>query len=86
MDARINMGFENLGSTTGTLYKILEDGTYEEVARNVSIDSCLNFDGSEEDDGIDEIVFTLPNLKSCSFTARFGDDVVSEQDAEFVEE
>ena len=80
------MGFENLGPTTGTLYKILDDGTYEEVARNVSIDICPNFDGSEEDDGIDEIVFTLPSHKSGSFTASFGDDVVSEQDAEFVEE
>ena len=84
------MGFENLGTTTGTLYKILDDGTYEEVARNVSIDSCPNFDGSEEDedDGIDEIVFTLRSLKSGSFTARarIGDDIVSEQDAEFVEE
>lgn len=80
------MGFENLGTTTGTLYRIKEDGSYEEVARNVSMGSCPNFDGSEADDGIDEIVFTLRNLKSGSFTARFGDDVVSEQDAEFVEE
>lgn len=80
------MGFENLGPTTGTLYRMKDDGTYEEVARNVSMSSCPNFDGSEKDDGIDEIVFTLPNLKSGSFTARFGDDVVSEQDVEFVEE
>lgn len=80
------MGFENLGPTTGTLYRMLDDGTYEEVARNVSMSGCPNFDGSEEDDGIDEIVFTLRNLKSGSFTARLGDDIVSEQDAEFVEE
>lgn len=71
---------------TGTLYKILDDGMYEEVARNVSIDSCPNFDDFKPDDIIDRIVFTLPNLKSGSFTARFGDDVVSEQDVEFVEE
>ena len=80
------MGFENLGTTTGTLYRMKEDGTYEEVARNVSMSSYPNFDGSEEDVGIDEIVFTLRNLKSGSFTARFGDDIVSEQDAEFVDE
>ncbi len=82
------MGFKNLGPTTGTLYRMKDDGTYEEVARNVSMSGCLNFDGfeEEEDDGIDEIVFTLRNLKSGTFTARLGDDVVSEQDAEFVEE
>ena len=80
------MGFENLGPTTGTLYRMKDDGTYEEVARNVSMSNSPNFDGSEEDDGIDEIVFTLPSLKSGSFTTRFGDDVVSEQDAEFVDE
>lgn len=71
---------------TGTLYRMKDDGTYEEVARNVSIDSWPNFDGSEEDDGIDEIVFTLRNLRSGSFTARCGYDVVSEQDAEFIDE
>ena len=72
------MGFE-IGQTTGTLYKIKEDGSYEELAR-MSIDNCPSFDGSEEDDGIDA------NLKSGSFTTRFGDDVVSDQDAEFVDE
>ena len=71
---------------TGTLYRIKDDGTYEEFAQNVSIDTCPSFDSFEEDDGIDEIVFTLRNLKSGSFTTRFGDDVVSEQDAEFVDE
>lgn len=70
----------------GTLYRMKDDGTYEEVARNVSIDGCPNFDGSEEDDGIDEIAFTLRNLKSGSFTIRIGDYIVSEQDAEFVDE
>ena len=70
----------------GTLYRMKDDGTYEEVARNVSIDTCPSFDGFEEDDSIDEIVFTLRSLKSGSFTARFGDDIVSEQDAEFVKE
>ena len=79
------MGFE-IGTATGTLYRMKENGTYEELARNVSMGSWPNFDGSEEDDGIDEIVFTLPSLKSGSFTTRFGDDVVSEQDAEFVDE
>ena len=78
------MGFE-IEQTTGTLYRIKDDGSYEELAR-MSIDNCPSFDGSEEDDGIDEIVFTLPSLKSGSFTTRFGDDVVSEQDAEFVGE
>ena len=70
---------------TGTLYKILDDGTYEEFAQNVSM-SYPNFDDFKPDDIIDRIVFTPPNLKSGSFTARFGDDVVSEQDAEFVDE
>ena len=78
------MGFE-IEPTIGTLYKIKEDGSYEELAR-MSIDNCPSFDDSEEDDGIDEIVFTLPSHKSGSFTARLGDDIVSEQDAEFVEE
>ena len=79
------MGFENLGTTTGTLYRMKEDGTYEEMAQNVSIYNCPNLDDSEEDDGIDEIVFTPCNLKSGMFTIIF-DDVVSEQDAEFIDE
>lgn len=70
---------------TGTLYRMKDDGTYEEFAKSVSMSSYPNFDDTE-DDVIDEIVFTLPNLKSGSFNARFGDDVVSEQDAEFVDE
>lgn len=71
---------------TGTLYRMKEDGSYEEVARNVSMSSYPNFDGFEEDDGIDEIMFTLHSLKSGSFTARLGGDIVSEQDAEFIDE